>query len=1201
MKTLSLLLSSFLAATALPAHDYDGILTRGIGLYPGAPEQDFSPTLAPDTAYRNIALHRITTQSSAYDYNLTAQLATDGIVETTSPAWLETFVNGTPLPKREREWAIDGGEYSRNTLVGATSRLEFLWHGMTIRADRVRIVCSVAYDEQLVGETYSFRISTKDAADIDAPWHDVAAIRGEGLPGEASATQAHRDPNKQTGTPTLPVRDVVVDMPLSSGATTFAALQVEMSMEGAAHWAVTELKLYLAGDDVTDILPSSNFHSAWMSLNGGEQWLCVDFGATAVVDRVTLHWIAKATEGRIEMSDDALTWSPVATLPGGSARIDDITIAPTKGRYLRLVMQHGECDERYILSEMEVMGRGALAPTAKERKGLEGDDYYLDGGEWRLQRASQAKGTAREIASARYDTSEWLCATVPATVLMSYVGAGALPNPNYADNMMNISEAYFNADFWYRTEFVVPETMRGRHIFLCMDGINWKAEALVNGQCVDRIEGAFRRGYTEITKYLVDGTNVLAIKIERNAHIGMVKEKYAIDTDFNGGILGRDNPTFHATIGWDWISTIRGRDIGVWNDIFLHATGPVTLRDALLTTTIAPGDTLATMTPTVVVSNNEPTSINGTLRGWIGDIVFERQITLPIYAETEVTFSPDEFPQLRDRTMNLWWPNGYGSPFLYDAGFEFTTKGQVSDRTDYKAGIREMSYRDADSLLTLYVNGRRFVPTGGNWGFSENNLCYREREYDIAVGLHRAMHFNCIRNWVGQTGDKEFYEACDRNGIMVWQDFWLANPADGPDPADEAMFLRNAADYVRRIRQHPSIAIYCGRNEGYPPATIDAALRQYVAALHPGLLYISSSADDGVSGHGPYRALPPEEYFARQTGKLHTERGMPNVMTYEGLARTLRPETLWPQGDAWGQHDYCLRGAQYGATFNAMINAAFGEPDDARTFTEWAQWVNYDGYRAMCESANTERRGLLIWMSHACWPSMTWQCYDYYFEPTAAFFACKKACEPLHIQWNALTRDVQIANICCGNLRSLTARRDIIDARGRLVDSAIDTTDCPNDATIDIPSLRVDDAYDLDGGNVFFVRLQLSDGDGNVLSENTYATGNERGNLRELLTLPRANVTATIIAHGDASDDTARRALSIDVTNNADTPALMLRLNLTGDDGEQILPALYSDNYFHLMPHESRLIEIAWSAADSRRCSPVVLLSGFNVDLIAAQ
>ena len=328
--------------------------------------------------------------------------------------------------------------------------------------------------------------------------------------------------------------------------------------------------------------------------------------------------------------------------------------------------------------------------------------------------------------------------------------------------------------------------------------------------------------------------------------------------------------------------------------------------------------------------------------------------------------------------MRLWWPNGYGEPYLYDASFSFTIDGVQCDAVNYKAGIREMKTIDKDTKLRIYINHRRLIPLGGNWAFSENNLNYRGREFDAAVRHHREMNYNMIRNWVGMTGDKEFYEACDRYGIMVWQDFWLANPADGPDPNDETMFMDNARDFVLKIRNHPSIGIYCGRNEGYPPKTLDDGLRNAVATLNPGLDYISSSADDGVSGHGPYWAISAKEYFEKQTGKLHTERGMPNVMTYEGLSRTLDAEHMWPQNLYWGRHDYTMEGAQRGASFNQLIADNFGEATSAEEFCNWAQWINYEGYRAMYESGSKDRMGLLIWMSHPCWPSMVWQTYDYY-------------------------------------------------------------------------------------------------------------------------------------------------------------------------------------------------------------------------------
>ena len=643
-----------------------------------------------------------------------------------------------------------------------------------------------------------------------------------------------------------------------------------------------------------------------------------------------------------------------------------------------------------------------------------------------------------------------------------------------------------------------------------------------------------------------------------------------MNTDFNGGILGADNPTFHATTGWDWISTIRGRDIGIWNDVYLTATASLTLSDPVVSTRLANlPDTTATMTPRVVAYNRLGHDVTGTLRGWIGTLKFEKQITMKAGERREVTFEPEDFPTLRNQRMRLWWPNGYGEPYLYDAGFEFTPEGAATRQPgipttiNYRAGIRQMTYADPATQLKLFVNGRRVVPLGGNWGFSESNLTYRQREYDIAVRLHRDMHFNMIRNWVGMTGDEEFYDACDKYGIMVWQDFWLANPADGPDPDDETMFMQNARDFTSRMRRHPSIALYCGRNEGYPPKTLDDGLRQTVADMNPGLIYISSSADDGVSGHGPYWAEPARTYFAKQSGKLHTERGMPNVMSPEGTRRTLASPIEWRPGDAWGQHDFTQAGAQRGAAFMAIVERMFGKQTSAEEFTRLAQWENYEGYRAMFEADSKYRQGLLIWMSHACWPSYTWQCYDYYFEPTAAFFGARKACEPLHIQWNALTRMVEVVNRSAGNRQRLTATRELLDINGNLVCSDSNTFDSSDDSTTELKALATDSVPDGLDGSVYYIRLSLRDAKSNVLSSNFYVQSTDEGNLQQLNSLPEVNLIT----------NTERRSgntLTVTLRNASTTPAMMIRLNLMAEDGEQVLPVNYGDNYFHLMPGEDK-------------------------------
>ena len=1132
-------------------------LNRPIGQYPGNPSEFYGPTQVADNIYRNLALCRTVYQSSSWDFNLTSQLLTDGIIDEKVPAWLNVSTPEGPLPPHKREACIDGNEWTSNIVMGGDTWLQYDWHGMNIDIDEVEMVCSMAYRED-APKGYRIRLLTS----IDGKfWVTADEWLGDSLPGEPSYRRVHSDPNKNSGTDLLPTRNI--DHTFRLNEKPFSHMKVEIITPAAAHWTITELKMRKNGKRATGILPAEQFVSTWRSLGSQEEWVTIDLGASATIDKIKLYWAEKAIMYNIRVSDDNKSWKSIDATDKTKDNVSTINAKNVSARYVKVNMKGGS--KPYCLKEIEVWGTGGLTAQDHEQGGWQEDRWLLNGGDWRLKRASHPNAAA-------------IAATVPATVLSSYVNAGALPDMNHDDNLMLSSESFFDGDFVYYRHFDLPDNMHDKRVFLNFDGINWKAEVWFNGTHLGRIDGAFKRGKFDITPYLKKKNNYLKVIIRANANPGGVKVKTEKNTDFNGGILGADNPTFHATIGWDWISTIRGRDIGIWDDVYLTAASDVTVSDPVVTTTLAEGDTLATMTPAVMLTNHSGQAVTGTLHGHIGDICFEKQVTLAAGQEIEESFNPEEFPQLKDQRMRLWWPNGYGEPFLYEASFSFTVDGVQSDAVNFKAGIREIKTVDKDTKLLIYINNRRLIPLGGNWAFSENNLNYRGREFDAAVRHHKEMNYNMIRNWVGMTGDKEFFEACDRYGIMVWQDFWLANPADGPDPDDEAMFMDNARDFVLKIRNHPCICIYCGRNEGYPPKTLDEGLRQTVASLHPGLDYISSSADDGVSGHGPYWAISAKEYFEKQTGKLHTERGMPNVMTYEGLSRMLDAEHLWPQNLYWGRHDYTMEGAQRGASFNQLIVENFGEPSSAQEFCEWAQWINYEGYRAMYESGSKDRMGLLIWMSHPCWPSMVWQTYDYYLEPTAAYFGVKHACEPLHVQWNPVTNYVEVVNRSAGHQKG-TAKASIIDLNGMTLWEQTMDYICDEDMTLEMMQVKVPQEI----AGAYILRLTLTDGKGQVRSMNDYVNTTIEGDRTSLHDMRQSQVTANATGN------------SITLTNNSNVPALMIRLNLKGDDGEQILPVIYSDNYLHLMPGESRTIDIEWKAEDARGAKPIVEITGMNM------
>ena len=1158
-------------------HADDGQLTRGIGQYPGRSTEFTAPRMVKDYTYRNIALNRAVYTSSNADFNLTGQLVTDGIITDKAPCTLTVTTNEGVLHNRDKEKLCDGNLITSLVVKGEKAFVEFRWEQMTVSADTIRMVGELAYNAELATKGYAIRVmGSRDGK----KWEQLGVLKGKELPGYATKQLVSTDPNKFQDEVKLPLRMIKLAVPLKKRGK-YALLRIEYDMPGAAWWRLHEIDhgwlrpgderfaFYDLKWDVRSIswLPSEHFTSVWRSKPEANQWLYVDLGTEADFDRLILHWQQRAQAGAIQVSNDATTWRNIASLSGGSEAVEEVA-CQGHGRYVRLLLTKPDASGFYGLSELQVMGRGGLhAEPANTLASKEGKQMLNS---WQLRREG---------------TNQWIEATVPGTVLTSYMNIGAIPDNRIADNMRQISESFFNSDFWYRT--TIHHQPNGQRTYLNFDGLNWKAEVMLNGQQIGRIDGAFIRGRFDVTDQLKAGDNLLEVRVIKNEHFGAVKEKTALNTDMNGGVLGADNPTFHATIGWDWITSLPGREVGIWNDVYLTYDGGVRVYDPLVTTTLNLPDTLATMTPTIRLSNAEQTTRKVKVVGHIGEISFEKELTLQPMEQTEVVFQPEAYAQLRNQQMRLWWPNGYGEPYLYDAGYKVldASNGKQLSEVSYKAGIRQMSYKDLDTRTTIYINGKRFNPLGGNWGFSETNLNYRGREYDVAVRYHREMNCTMIRNWVGQIGDEELYEACDKYGIMIWQDFWLANPWDGPDPYNEAMFLANSADYISRIRNHACVGIYVGRNEGYPPASIDSALRQQIQQLHPQLGYIPSSADDGVSGHGPYGMQPTAVYFEKQSQKLHSERGMPNIPTFESLSRMLNPNQLWPQGDAWGQHDFTLKGAQGGESFNATFANHFGEPRDARHFTKLAQWLNYDGYRAMYESTQQYRMGLLIWMSHACWPSMVWCTYDYYFEPTAAYFGVKKACEPLHIQYNPLKQSVEVVNYAGGARQNLMAKAQLLTMKGEVISEKQQAINVNEDVTLQALQLQLPTDQE-----VYYIRLYLMDGE-TLLSENFYVEGRKADHLQALSQLPLVELQAeqgTFTLVGDEWKG------QITLTNATQTPALLIRLNLKGYDGEQILPVIYSDNYFALMPGESKTVQVSYRDEDSRGTLPTIEVSGFN-------
>ena len=828
---------------------------------------------------------------------------------------------------------------------------------------------------------------------------------------------------------------------------------------------------------------------------------------------------------------------------------------------------------------------------------------------WQLQDSAKVPEAGATVSAKSYQPSGWMAATVPGTVLTSMVNDGIYPEPLYGENDREtvIPESLNKTSYWYRTVFTVPREYAHRQVWVHFDGANFSSEVWVDGTQVGTIQGAFIRGRFDITKLVKPGeTAVLAVKVSPQPHPGIPHEHTIADgVGKNGGITAIDGPTFLSTIGWDWLNAVRDRDTGLWQKVWLSASGPVLVEDPLVITDLPlPKTDTADITVKTALENTSEKPQSGTLEGSFGsgapgDLVqFSQRVTVPPKSTQDVTLDPKSVPALHITNPKLWWPNGYGPQNLYTLHLHFVEHGKDSDAHDTLFGIRKITYEAPGvDALTISVNGVKVFIRGGDWGLDEALKRIPRARLDAEIHMHALADMNMIRNWVGQSTGEDFYELCDKYGILIWDEFFQPNPSDGPNPDDLPTYLANVRDKILRFRNHPSIALWCARNEGYPPPEIDAALRKMIPELDPARLYQpSSTAGRGVHSGGPYYWREPRAFYVFDA-PFKTETGSMSVPTLESI-HGMMPQKDWEViDDDWAAHDFA-KGAQHGDTYPYVLAGRYGRVANLADFVRKAQMMNYEAYRAMYEARNkllfAPATGVITWMSNPAQPSFVWQLYHYDLEPNASLFAVKSASELVHIQMDEDDFHLRVINNLPTPISDDTAHITIYTIYGGsrpALEKDIPVSG-PAEAAIDLGPVPLPQNL----SPLYFARLELRDAQGQIVSRNLYWEPNpEQGDdLTPLNFLPTVKLDGTITRH-DTSD---HLGLEITLKNNGRAIALMAHLQLRRKStGDRVLPVFYSDNYISLAPGESRTVTIDAALADLKGDVPLVVLDGWNVDV----
>ncbi|OOQ57213.1 glycosyl hydrolase [Mucilaginibacter pedocola] len=863
-----------------------------------------------------------------------------------------------------------------------------------------------------------------------------------------------------------------------------------------------------------------------------------------------------------------------------------------------------------------LLGGAFWAPIANAQS-----SYELNSG-WQCAPIAKVKDNGTAISSTAYSTTGWLPATVPGTVLTSLVANKQMPDPFYGMNNEQIPDIYKTGrdyyTYWFVKDFKQTATAGGQ-TYLNFRGVNYSFDVFLNGHKLNSTlnKGMFMRRSFNITKWLnAAGNNRLAVIVYPPDVVG----------NPNGGQGGdgtiAKNVGIQYTAGWDWIQPIRDRNTGIWDKVTIQTTGAVKINDPHVIT-LVPGvrQPEGAQAPAIIklsaeLQNATAAPVSGTLQYILDGKKVAKKVTLKANSKEEIKL--DDYTLVNPK---LWWPSGYGAQNLYKLKLQFVADGgKVSDEDNISVGVRQITteWNARTESKQVNINGQKIFIKGGNWIISDEMLRFSDARYDAEVRFHRDMNLNLIRVWGGALIERpEFYEACDKYGMLVFQDMWGSGDCNGrwldpmkledqwtrrKYPDDHNLYLESVKDQVKLLRNYPSLAMWCGGNEITPPEDILVALRDHIMPeLDNTRWFIEYSNSENMSrnvnggnGDGPYGIQPLSVFWNEKTFPFNSEVGSVGVSDYESLKRFIPKENMVaPVYDeqtgknkvdpVWDYHKYI--------GYDWSI-AKYGKVKDVEDFANKAQLVNYDQYRGLMEGFSSHMwdwyTGSIIWKTQNPWTAMRGQMYDYYLDPNACLYGLHNGSAPLHVMYNPTDGMVMVANNTFKPVTNMMLVAKMYDMAGKekLITQVF--ADVTATTTKRYLSIKKDiDAFAKEDGA--FVVLEILAEDKTQLSQNIYWVPNEKGEYSGLQKMDKSQLTVNAKAIKSGKIE-----VTLSNTNNAPV-AFFNRVSVVdGGTKERILPAFYSDNYVSVLPGETKKVVVEYTPAKNA-AAPQISISGWNM------
>lgn len=837
---------------------------------------------------------------------------------------------------------------------------------------------------------------------------------------------------------------------------------------------------------------------------------------------------------------------------------------------------------------------------------------------WDLQSTAKVHDSLDIVSNPDFDSSSWHHIGSKATIMGGLVDT-AVYNADelfYSTNLENkVDSAEFAVPWLYRRPFSL-QPGDGKHFLLKTTGITSKADIWLNGHMVANKTlqaGAYGGRTYDVTK-MVGKDNAIGIKV--------------YPTDYN----------LDFALGFvDWNPYPPDNGTGVWRDVNVKQTGAVAMGPVRVTTDFKePGVSAVQAMVKSELSNLEETTVNGILSAVIKDDEGKTVATM----SQKFTMGPGakktlSFPATI-QSPKIWWPKQWGSQPLYTLQVTTHVDNAVSDQSEARTfGIRSVTSEVNSHNDTLFtINGRPFQVLGGGYA-PDIFLRWDPAKFHTQAQYVLDMGMNTIR-LEGKLEHPELYDICDCIGLMVmpgWEccDKWEAwkyntDVTDAPywNENDYQTAGQSMKYEVGALQGHASTLAYLVGSDYWPN---QRAAKMYVDTLRAGdwdVPIIASAAKRGYpegilppSGFkmdGPYDWVPPNYWYGDSLGaafgfgsELGAGVGTPEKGSLQKFLSAADMDDLWQHPNMQLYHMSRGDSSFNNRTiYNKALYARYGDPTSLDDYLLKAQMMDYEATRAQYEGYaakwNAERpaTGAIYWMVNNAWPSLHWNQFDYYLHPAGSYFGTKVGCRTEHVVYDYRNQSVYLINRSLDKHGARSVEMELVDLNGKTVSKKqISATTIPNTSkeVFQVPGIR-------NIKDVAFLRLILKDTKGEVLSRNVYWLTPDNDNLAWwestwYFTPVRRFVDFTALQHMKPASvkATATRSgagYSVTLENQANVPAVFLRLNVVDRKGQDITPVTWEDNYVTLFPKESMTLALSFQGIAK---GAAIEMSGANIKM----